>query len=258
MFQEEGYRFMGAAFEVFNQLGYGLAEEVYQQSLELELELREIPFHPKPVLKTFFKGRPLQAHFIPDLIVHDSIVVELKAVKELASEHPALQLPAHRPTTFRLSRQLWPKKRTRMETLNPLEGETREVGIALAGLLRAIRHQGQPLPPPVCVLSGGETTVTLRDHHGKDGRNQELVLSMLVKLGPAGMADTVLLSGGTDGEDGPTDAAGACADARTLGLNAAEFLGRNDGYHFFEATGDLLKTGLTQTNVMDVRVMLLG
>jgi glycerate 2-kinase len=144
-----------------------------------------------------------------------------------------------------------------------LEGETREIGIALAGLLRAIRHQGRPVPPPVCVLSGGETTVTLRDNHGLGGRNQELVLAMLVKLGQEGMGNTVLLSGGTDGEDGPTDAAGACADARTLakaqalGLNAAEFLGRNDGYHFFEATGDLLKTGLTQTNVMDVRVMLL-
>jgi glycerate 2-kinase len=73
-----------------------------------------------------------------------------------------------------------------------------------------------------------------------------------------------VLSGGTDGEDGPTDAAGAVADdetlrrARTLGLNPEHFLARHDAYTFFAATGDLLQTGLTQTNVMDVRVLLLG
>jgi hydroxypyruvate reductase/glycerate 2-kinase len=145
-----------------------------------------------------------------------------------------------------------------------LEGETRHVATALAGVLRSVRADGRPLAPPACLLSGGETTVTLGPDHGRGGRNQELVLAALVKLGERGMADVVLLSGGTDGEDGPTDAAGAVADAGTLaraaarGLAPAAFLERHDAYAFFEATGDLLKTGLTQTNVMDVRVMLVG
>jgi hydroxypyruvate reductase/glycerate 2-kinase len=143
-----------------------------------------------------------------------------------------------------------------------IEGETNSVAIALAGIVRSIHAQGQPVTPPVCVLSGGETTVTLNPKHGLGGRNQEFVLAAALKLGPDGLQRTVTLSGGTDGEDGPTDAAGAIADADTLqraeqlGLDPAAFLARNDAYHFFEATGDLLRTGLTQTNVMDVRVFL--
>jgi hydroxypyruvate reductase/glycerate 2-kinase len=145
-----------------------------------------------------------------------------------------------------------------------IEGETGSVGMALAGVLRSIRADGQPLLAPVCLLSGGETTVTMAPGHGLGGRNQELVLAALVQLGKEGLRNVAVLSGGTDGEDGPTDAAGAVADeetwrkAETQGLNPADFLARHDAYHFFEATGDLIKTGLTQTNVMDVRVMLVG
>src|SRR5262249_33263404 len=115
-----------------------------------------------------------------------------------------------------------------------------------------------------CVLCGGETTVTLGDRPGVGGRNQEFVLAAAVKLGRAGLHDAVILSGGTDGEDGPTDAAGALADERTLiaaerlALLPEEYLARHDAYHFFRQTGDLLLTGLTQTNVMDVRVGLIG
>jgi glycerate 2-kinase len=144
-----------------------------------------------------------------------------------------------------------------------IEGETREVALVFAGIVRSIRRDAQPLPSPVCILSGGETTVTLSENHGAGGRNQEFVLAVVNKLGRAGLGNVVVLSGGTDGEDGPTDAAGAVADEYTLqraesqGLVSAAFLARNDAYHFFEATGDLLKTGLTQTNVMDVRVILL-
>lgn len=143
-----------------------------------------------------------------------------------------------------------------------IEGETRHVATALAGVVRSIRADGQPLAPPVCILSGGETTVTLVKDHGRGGRNQEFVLAALDKLGAEGLRNVVLLSGGTDGEDGPTDAAGAVADESTLasaarrGLTPAPFLARNDAYAFFQATGDLLITGLTQTNVMDVRVIL--
>lgn len=143
-----------------------------------------------------------------------------------------------------------------------IEGETHHVAVALAGLVRSIRADGRPVPPPVCLLSGGETTVTLGPEHGLGGRNQEFVLALAAKLGQDGLAGVVALSGGTDGEDGPTDSAGAVADAGTLdraasrGLDPAAFLARQDAYHFFQETGDLLQTGLTQTNVMDVRVIL--
>jgi glycerate 2-kinase len=134
----------------------------------------------------------------------------------------------------------------------------------MAGLIRSVRADGRPLRPPACLLSGGETTVTLGPDHGRGGRNQEFVLAALTKLGEPGMRGVAVLSGGTDGEDGPTDAAGAVADAGTLaraaalGLSPAAFLERHDAYAFFAAPGDLLQTGLTQTNVMDVRVILVG
>jgi glycerate 2-kinase len=145
-----------------------------------------------------------------------------------------------------------------------VEGETRQAAIVLAGIARGIRADGQPLRPPACLLCGGETTVTLTPQHGRGGRNQEFVLSAVLHLGAAGLRNVVVLSAGTDGEDGPTDAAGAVADESTLiraaqaGLDPAAFLQRHDAYPFFEATGDLLKTGLTQTNVMDVRILLIG
>ncbi len=144
-----------------------------------------------------------------------------------------------------------------------IEGETRQVATVLAGVVRSIRAEGQPLAAPVCLLSGGETTVTLGPEHGRGGRNQEFVLAAALKLASVGLHNVVVLSGGTDGEDGPTDAAGAIADAGTLtraadnGLSPLAYLDRHDAYPFFAATGDLLTTGLTQTNVMDVRVILI-
>ena len=89
MFQQEGFQFMGAAFEVYNQLGYGMAEEVYQQSLEIELELRSITFRTKQELAVFYKARQLNTKYKPDLIVFEGIVVELKAVAQLLPEHEA-------------------------------------------------------------------------------------------------------------------------------------------------------------------------
>ena len=97
---------------------------------------------------------------------------------------------------------------------------------------------------------------------GLGGRNQQLVLSALVELADDGAEGIVLLSGGTDGEDGPTDAAGAIFDADVLAaaaqlnLDPADYLARNDAYHFFDPLGALVKTGPTHTNVCDVRVML--
>ncbi len=143
-----------------------------------------------------------------------------------------------------------------------IEGETLQVAEAQAETVRRLRENRAAVDPPACILSGGETTVTLGANPGKGGRNQEFVLAALQELGAAEMRHVLVLSGGTDGEDGPTDAAGAIGDAATLaraatlGLDLADHLRRHDAYSFFEATGDLIKTGLTQTNVMDVRVIL--
>jgi glycerate 2-kinase len=145
-----------------------------------------------------------------------------------------------------------------------VQGETQPVALALAGVVRSIQRDGQPVPPPAVLLCGGETTVTLPEGHGKGGRNQEFVLAALYDLGREEMRGVAILSGGTDGEDGPTDAAGAWADedtlprAQQLGLDPAAYLARHDSYPFFQASGNLLVTGLTGTNVMDVRLFLVG
>jgi glycerate 2-kinase len=143
-----------------------------------------------------------------------------------------------------------------------VEGETRDVARVHAAIAREIRASGRPVKSPACVISGGETTVTLRDGHGLGGRNQEFVLGAACDI--AGMENVAVLSAGTDGTDGPTDAAGAIADGRTVararekGVSAAEALARNDSYNFFDALGDLIRTGPTGTNVMDVHVVMVG
>ena len=88
-FAEEGYAVMGAAFEVHTKSGGGLLEEIYQESLEIELELRRIPFRRKPELSVYYKDQRLNKRYIPDLIVYDQIVVELKSCAELIPEHEA-------------------------------------------------------------------------------------------------------------------------------------------------------------------------
>jgi len=140
-----------------------------------------------------------------------------------------------------------------------IEGETRDVARMHAAIARQARLHGQPARAPVCIISGGETTVTIRGN-GKGGRNQEFALAAAIDM--AGLEDVLILSGGTDGNDGPTDAAGAisdgetCARATKLGLDAKKYLANNDSYHFFQPLGDLLMTGPTNTNVMDVRLTL--
>lgn len=140
-----------------------------------------------------------------------------------------------------------------------LEGETREVARVHACILREIAAAGHPLARPACIVSGGETTVTVKGQ-GKGGRNQEFALAAALKI--AGLPDVLVLSAGTDGTDGPTDAAGAIATGETvrradrLGLSAAQHLQANNAYPFFNALGDLLKTGPTGTNVMDIHLLL--
>jgi glycerate 2-kinase len=137
------------------------------------------------------------------------------------------------------------------------EGEASEVAQAHVALAREARAKGSP---PSCLLTGGETTVTLKGD-GWGGRNQEFALA--AALGLEGMRGVVLLAGGTDGTDGLTDAAGALVDGtsvsrgRAAGMEAQAYLDRNDSYHFFQPLGDLLVTGPTLTNVMDLRIILL-
>lgn len=140
-----------------------------------------------------------------------------------------------------------------------IEGETKDAAAFHMAIAREVEANGHPIPTPACLLSGGETTVTLKGS-GKGGRNQEFALA--AALASSGMENFVVLSGGTDGTDGPTDAAGAVVDSSTLaraetaGLDPAKYLGDNDSYHFFDKLGDLYKTGPTNTNVMDVRILL--
>jgi glycerate 2-kinase len=141
-----------------------------------------------------------------------------------------------------------------------LEGEAREAAKVHSCIAKEIRVSGRPVKPPACVITGGETTVTVRGK-GRGGRNQEFALAAAIAI--AGLRDTVILSAGTDGSDGPTSAAGAVADgttvarAQALGRNAAADLANNDSYRFFEALGDLIETGPTGTNVADIQVILL-
>ncbi len=89
IYKDEGYKLMGAAFEVYNEQGYGMAEEIYQESLELELEIQGMPFRAKQELACFYKGRELKRRYVPDLFVFNCLVVELKAVSQLLPEHEA-------------------------------------------------------------------------------------------------------------------------------------------------------------------------
>jgi hydroxypyruvate reductase len=142
-----------------------------------------------------------------------------------------------------------------------VEGEAREVAKAFAAIGKEVLSSHHPLAPPACILTGGETTVTLQGD-GRGGRNQEFVLAGAIALDGTGRI--VVLAGGTDGTDGPTDAAGALADgltigrAKALGMDPHAFLKRSDSYHFFKPLDDLIITGPTRTNVMDVYMLLVG
>jgi glycerate 2-kinase len=141
-----------------------------------------------------------------------------------------------------------------------IEGETREVARVHAAIAKEILERDIPVRRPACIISGGETTVTVRGK-GLGGRNQEFVLAAAIEID--GLENVVILSGGTDGTDGPTDAAGAIADgltvkrAKSMGLDPKHYLGENDSYHFFQTLGDLLITGPTFTNVMDLRLVII-
>lgn len=139
-----------------------------------------------------------------------------------------------------------------------LRGEARQAGIFLAGILQEIDNSSHPLKRPACIVVGGETTVTVTSS-GTGGRNQEVALGAVESL--AGIENVALITFATDGEDGPTDAAGAVVTGDTferglqLEFTPTEFLNNNDSYHYFEGLGDLIKTGPTGTNVNDISLL---
>jgi glycerate 2-kinase len=136
-----------------------------------------------------------------------------------------------------------------------MQGEARQTAFELATFLRQAKKTGHPVPCPACIVAGGETTVTVSGD-GKGGRNTELALAAVTEL--AHFPGIMLVTLGTDGEDGPTDAAGAVVTGDTyrraarLGLNPLDFLERNDSYAFFTGLDDLIKPGPTGTNVNDL------
>ena len=140
-----------------------------------------------------------------------------------------------------------------------IEGEAREVGTVMAGIAHQVAQHGQPLPPPCVLLSGGETTVTVRGG-GRGGRNVEFLLALALALD--GRPDVHALAGDTDGVDGQDEIAGAIvtpdtlARAWALGLRPRDRLADNDGHGFFGALGDAVVTGPTLTNVNDFRAIL--
>lgn len=142
-----------------------------------------------------------------------------------------------------------------------LEGDTREAAGFHVALAREVRNTGNPIASPACLLSGGETTVVVKGE-GLGGRNQEFALSVVREA--ARIRDSLFFSAGTDGTDGPTDAAGAFADTSTperavrMGLDPDAFLENSDSYNFFAKLGNLVITGPTRTNVMDVRIVLMA
>ena len=142
-------------------------------------------------------------------------------------------------------------------------GVAREVGIELAREAIRVQSEMSPTSSPICLISGGEPIVRVANtgRPQKGGRNQEVALAALTCLLKENASGIAVLSGGTDGEDGPTDAAGAVVDdevfakARSLVLDPQSYLDDNNSYPFFEQTGGLLKTGPTHTNVMDLRIV---
>jgi glycerate 2-kinase len=144
-----------------------------------------------------------------------------------------------------------------------IEGESRELGVAMAGIARSVVQHGLPASAPLVMLSGGETTVTIgKGKAGRGGRNTEFLLSFAAAIN--GQEGVWALAGDSDGIDGTEDAAGAIVTPDTLkrgreaGLNAHDFLAAHDSYGFFQALGDLVITGPTMTNVNDIRAILIS
>jgi hydroxypyruvate reductase len=181
------------------------------------------------------------------LKAHDAVFRRVQNVI-VGSNHSALAAARHRAEALGYETVV---------ASEPVQGESRIAAKLHAAQIKEMIHARAFGRRPACFISGGETTVTVRGD-GLGGRNQEFALAAAIEID--GLEGVVVLSGGTDGTDGPTDAAGAIVDGGTVvrgraqSLDAADALARNDSYHFLHASGDLLITGPTLTNVMDLQV----
>jgi glycerate 2-kinase len=211
--------------DTFNILAkYGLEKRI---SISIQQVLKTFPETPKP-------GDPIFAK-VQNLIVGSNLHAIQAALSQAEIEgfHPYLHSVV-------------------------LKGEARRVAFELATMFRQASLTGNPVPAPSCIVAGGETTVTLNGI-GRGGRNTELALASVTEL--ADFPGVMLITLATDGEDGPTDAAGAVVTGETyrravgMGLNAALCLEQNDSYSFFSALDDLLKPGSTGTNGNDLVLM---
>ena len=142
-----------------------------------------------------------------------------------------------------------------------IQGEARECAVFHAGIIQSVLTRSIPIEKPACIISGGENTVTIQGK-GKGGRNQEFCLSIIPYI--SDLKNSVVISAGSDGNDGPTDAAGGIVTSETndtvsrMGLKITDYLNNNDSYHLLKKCGCLLKTGPTNTNVMDIRIILIN
>jgi hydroxypyruvate reductase len=215
------------------------------QAIFRKFDLKDVPGPIEERIKAGLEGR------IPETPKEGEAVFE--SVHNLIVGSNILALEAARAKAEELGYQT-------LILSSMVEGETKEVALVHTAMAKEVLKTAHPLSPPACIITGGETTVTLRGK-GLGGRNQEFCLAAALDIRDL-PPRVVVLSGGTDGNDGPTDAAGAIVDPLTVargkaaGVEAVEYLINNDAYHFFEKTNDLLMTGPTNTNVMDVRFVL--
>lgn len=200
----------------------------------------EVPANARLIINEGCQGRRPDTPKAPGpRISHHLIGSNFHALEAARQQAEALGLAAHIMTSR-------------------LQGEAREVARALIALAKEIQETGSPLKAPVTLLFGGEPTVTVRGS-GRGGRNQELALAALLEIGKT--TGILLLSGGTDGIDGNSEAAGAVADsiihqqAMDMGLDPAAYLANNDASTFFSAVDGLITTGPTGTNVMDIIIL---
>jgi hydroxypyruvate reductase len=202
---------------------------------------------PETIRQVLYKGNQGE---IPETIKNNDPLLEKTSNQIIGS----LQIAAH------AAKQEAESLNFQTEILNlALMGEAKIAGKMLAQHLIKRKNDLIALKIPLCIIAGGETTVTVSGN-GKGGRNQELALAAALEID--GIKNVHFVTFASDGEDGPTDAAGAYVDGQTvqrakkLGLNAQEYLTNNDSYNFFIQTGELLFSGPTGTNVNDLVFML--
>lgn len=205
---------------------------------------------PRPVLEHLEKGERGE---IPETPKEDDEICMHCSTFLIGNNQLAMDTAAERAAVLGLAPMI---------VTSTMEGEASVVGEEMARTLKRVLETGDPLSPPCCLIAGGETTCTIEGECGQGGRSQELALAAAREL--SGTDNAVLLAAGTDGTDGPTDAAGGIVDGETAdrgiekGLVLDEHLEGHDAYPFLQSTGCLIKTGPTMTNVMDIVLMLAG